>query len=885
MSRIILKKSLTTFLLKHFLLVFLLLTTSGISAQDKEAKQKIIVYEWLKAGNFEMKMPVFDSVVNLRGEIFGEKDLLSQSYLDISNLKPAEKALFTWKGEDFVWEKQKAAKDDFVFAEKKQEKDKNLLAFFASYFTTDRWMKATVEVSSAQLFEVYLDGKLLTSKPSSDIKDADKIGSSSKETELERGKHLLIIKSLKPSSNLTDWKIKTELSFDTTKFGHGSLKTDLSPKTMTNLGQLLNGTSVNSVSVSPDGVWVLLNFSKTVPPDGKSQNWTEVRELATGKLFQTFRNSEVSGVNWAPVGSLLTYQTDDKGKTTLWVFDIVKMEERPILENVSDFGGYDWSPDGKFIIYSISEKAEENKTGLKKLEGMPDRWPWWRNRGFLYKLDVNSGISERLTFGHLSTNLNDISPDGKKILFSQNLTDFSERPYSKQILMEMNLETYKVDTIWVKNFGGSCKYSPEGKKLLVTGSPAMFGKTGINVKGDLIPNDYDNQAYIYNRSNGEVDPITLHFNPSIQQAVWSEFNPKIIYFLAEDRTYRKIFSYDLTTRNFTEIKSGFDVVEGFSLAKAKPVAVCTGSGISTPSFASMINLENGEIKTIADPRKKDFENVVFGKTEDWNFNNDSNIEIEGRVYYPPDFDKSKKYPLIVNYYAGTSPIERNFGGRYPLNVYAAQGYVVYVLQPSGATGYGQTFSAMHVNNWGITVADEIIKGTRLFIETHDFVDAKKVGCIGASYGGFMTMLLQIRTDIFAAAIAHAGISSISSYWGEGYWGYLYNSVAAANSFPWNNSRIYIDQSPLFNADKINTPLLLLHGSDDTNVPTGESTQLYTALKLLGKPVEMIEVEGQNHHILDYKKRIQWQNTIFAWFDKWLKDQPEWWDNLYPKANY
>jgi dipeptidyl aminopeptidase/acylaminoacyl peptidase len=192
---------------------------------------------------------------------------------------------------------------------------------------------------------------------------------------------------------------------------------------------------------------------------------------------------------------------------------------------------------------------------------------------------------------------------------------------------------------------------------------------------------------------------------------------------------------------------------------------------------------------------------------------------------------------------------------------------------------------MHVNNWGITVADEIIKGTRLFIETHDFVDSKKVGCIGASYGGFMTMLLQTRTDIFAAAIAHAGISSISSYWGEGYWGYLYNSVAAANSFPWNNSRIYIDQSPLFNADKINTPLLLLHGSDDINVPTGESTQLYTALKLLGKPVEMIEVEGQNHHILDYKKRIQWQNTIFAWFDKWLKDQPEWWDNLYPKANY
>ena len=84
---------------------------------------------------------------------------------------------------------------------------------------------------------------------------------------------------------------------------------------------------------------------------------------------------------------------------------------------------------------------------------------------------------------------------------------------------------------------------------------------------------------------------------------------------------------------------------------------------------------------------------------------------------------------------------------------------------------------------------------------------------------------------------------------------------------------------------MDTPLLLLHGADDTNVPPGESIQLYTALKLLGKDVELIEVSGQNHHILDFKKRILWQKTIFAWFDKWLKDQPSWWDNLYPEENF
>ena len=139
-----------------------------------------------------------------------------------------------------------------------------------------------------------------------------------------------------------------------------------------------------------------------------------------------------------------------------------------------------------------------------------------------------------------------------------------------------------------------------------------------------------------------------------------------------------------------------------------------------------------------------------------------------------------------------------------------------------------------------------------------------------------------KTDLFAAGISHAGISAIASYWGEGYWGYSYSAAATANSFPWNRRDIYVDQSPLYSADKITTPLLLLHGASDTNVPPGESFQLYTALKLLGREVEFIEVMDQDHHILNYSKRIVWTKTILAWFDRWLKGQPEWWNELYPQ---
>jgi dipeptidyl aminopeptidase/acylaminoacyl peptidase len=210
--------------------------------------------------------------------------------------------------------------------------------------------------------------------------------------------------------------------------------------------------------------------------------------------------------------------------------------------------------------------------------------------------------------------------------------------------------------------------------------------------------------------------------------------------------------------------------------------------------------------------------------------------------------------------------------------------MVYVMQPSGSTGFGQDFSALHVNGWGREAIDDIIEGTKKFLAAFPSADAANVGCIGASYGGFTTMMLQTRTDIFRTAIAHAGISDISSYWGEGYWGYSYSSGATRGSYPWNRKDIYVDNSPLFNADKFSNSILLLHGTADTNVPVGESLQYYAALKILGKDVEMVLVSGENHHILDYKKRIEWHNTIMSWFDMKLKNQPQHWNEMYPDKN-
>jgi dipeptidyl aminopeptidase/acylaminoacyl peptidase len=461
--------------------------------------------------------------------------------------------------------------------------------------------------------------------------------------------------------------------------------------------------------------------------------------------------------------------------------------------------------------------------------------------------------------------------------------DYSVVPFSKQTLYELDLLTMKPDTIWQdKLYGGNCQYSPDGDQLLVSGGPETFGLLGVKVSDDRIPNSYDRQLFLFDLKTKNVESLTRDFDPAVENVVWSKNG--FVYLTAIERDYVFLYKLDLKKRSFAKINVPVEVITSVDYAAEKSLAVFQGSSVNTPPKLYILDLKNGKSELLLATKEKQFEDVEFGQSEEWNFVNKSGTTIYGLIYYPVGYNPSKKYPVIVNYYGGTTPTNRAFGGRYPKNIWAAEGYIVYVLQPSGATGFGQDFSALHVNGWGRDAIDDIIEGTKKFLADHPAADAENVGCIGASYGGFTTMMLQTRTDIFKTAISHAGISDISSYWGEGYWGYSYSSGATKNSYPWNRRDIYVENSPLFHADKFQNSILLLHGTADTNVPVGESLQFYAALKILGKDVEMVLVDGENHHILDYSKRIKWHNTIMAWFDKKLKNQPEHWIDMYPDKN-
>ena len=640
---------------------------------------------------------------------------------------------------------------------------------------------------------------------------------------------------------------------------------------------LTDGRRVRGINLSADGQLACVAYQTTAR--GGNSVWSyELREVKTGKLISQPKGN----ARWMPKSIAWIEEEKDGDKRVLYKVDPRTGVRTRFAYNVPE-GGYTIAPNEDYLIVNMEEEGpKEDKDVFEVLE-MDDRQPGWRKRGYLAKYDIATGITQRITFGNKGEYLFDISQDGSKLLIISNRSRLSKRPTTVSDVYVMDAKTFAVDTLIVGGeFLGTAAFSPDGKQILFTGNPEAFDRIGCQLPASITPSMTENELFLYDIATKQVTPLTKDFDPSIERVDWSWADGQI-YFSAEERDYVNMFSLNPKTGKITKLSIQGDYAYRFDMAAHAPVLGYLSYKTMEPASAYVFDLKSKKQQTYF-AGVEALGDAEIGTCQDWNFINSKGDKVYGRLYLPKDFDSSKKYPMIVYYYGGCSPVSRYFETPYAPQYWNSLGYVAYILQPSGATGFGQEWASRHVNTAGQGPAEDIVEGTKKICAEHPFINKDKIGCMGASYGGFMTQYLQTQTDIFAAAVSHAGIANHTSYWGEGYWGYNYSEVSMANSYPWSHRQLYVNQSPLFNADKIHTPLLLLHGNADTNVPLIESLQMFTALKLLGREVSLVEVEGENHHILDYNKREKWLATQMAWFQKWLKDDPTWWDALYPKKN-
>lgn len=838
---------------KHSILVLLLAGTLSSQAQN--------VKEWLALPPIPVEKPALSNMKNVNERIFTDAMLGDFSGLNVQNLTP-DNGKYEGK---LKWDIARMEQDTVVTTTSGEALTLN---YYATYISNPEWMSGQLTLRIFGNAEIYVDG----------VKKATANGANCSvrtvPVEWLPGKHLIVVKSLTKGGKVVYAHFEADK-----EFANEPVVFSVSPKRGKAILDVLNGQRISRLDVSPSGQYVLLGRTNIV--NGKSTVNTYIYRIADKEIMYTFHGNSANNLQWIPGRDALSYMQNEGGSMSLYEYDLETRKQKCLLSEDKAIRNYIWSPDCSYLIYTVHESFADPKWELRKLAGVQDRQDYFRNRSYLCKYDFATGLYSRLTWGNLSTSLMDISRDGKKLLFSTSRPVYNEFPFNKQNVYLMNMATQQVDTLWKDRIWSvSCSFSPDGKQLLVQGGPSSFGKLGENIAKGQIVNQYDTQLFIYDLASGDVQAITRNFNPSVEEAVWHK-NGSIIA-KVNDADFVRLYRYD--GKEFVRIECPGDMVKQTSLAENSEFMMYTASTTNHPDRAYTLNLNDNQFAMWDNPCHKQYENIEFGEMKDWDYQYKKGTLIDGRYYLPADFDPNKKYPLIVYYYGGTTPVSRSFGGRWPFNLYTANGYVVYVLQPSGTIGYGQEFSARHQNNWCKITADEIISSVRAFIKAHPFIDGEHIGCMGASYGGFTTEYLTTQTDLFACAISHAGISSISSYWGEGYWGYGYSINASAHSYPWNRKDIYVDQSPLFNADQVKVPILLIHGTADVNVPTGESIQFYTALKLLGKDAELVLVKNADHAVVDYNQRILWNNTILAYFAKYLKGKPAWWEHQYKDLN-
>lgn len=855
------------------LLIFLGIAIGSFAGEKPKADFKID--NWLMLGPVKVFRPILNESAPKQ---FDVKDILSADQFDIYDSYPIEGNEITFPippDVKAVWKKNKGTKVEL----NRISTDCYNVAYLLTYLNASEFLKASLEIKSSSPFAVILDGKSI--KEESSIKGDGKEPLKA-DLILEPGFHKLLIKLVTPPSKdkKTAWNFSASMTASSMSILNNII-ISTSPEHNYTLYEIQNLPVISGASISYDGKYVLISMSQIDSREQKTDRWIELRKTDDGSLVRSYKGiGSLARPAWAPESNRLAFIARNKDLSSLWIADIDTGASKLILDDQKGFDSFYWTPDGKNILYSLSTEPEPDKTGLKRIESIRDREEDFRSKSNLYIVNIDESVSFPISISDQNSDYNDISPDGQNILISKYMEDYAERPYYKTELYNLNLSDMHYELFLKSSFINNALWSPDGKKILILGGVSIFNGIGNALPADIIPNDYDIQAYIFDPVTKKAEAISKNFDPSINNAIWSRTDGNIYFFVTEGQG-KAIYQYSVADSKYNQIDIPMQTINNFDLAAKASIGVCYGTSTDIPTRLYTFDTKSGKSKLIYDPAKEFMARIKTGKVENWDFVDKDGVKIEGRLHFPPDFDPNKKYPCIVYYYGGTLPISKTYGGSYPHNLWAALGYVVYVLEPRGTVGYGQEFSVYHVNDYGKYALPDIIEGTEKMLASHPFIDPKRVGCLGASYGGFTTELMIAKTDIFAAAISHAGISSLASYWGGGYWGAGYCAVALAGNFPWNATDIYVDRSPLFNADKIKTPLLLLHGTVDTNVPTHESDYLYTALKLLGREVEYINIIGENHGVFDNKKKIQWLKTIIAWFEMKLKDKPDFWESMYP----
>ncbi len=626
--------------------------------------------------------------------------------------------------------------------------------------------------------------------------------------------------------------------------------------------------------ISPDGKWVL--YQQTAIELGKSRNSDLFLVPSTGgapRSLTSHPKSDSLG-RFSKDGTQIAFLSSRDGAPQVYILDLRGGEARRVTNLSQGVASFRWATADKLLVISdvhpsctdsdfdacTKKKVEERGESVRVYDKLFVRhWDTWEDglRSHLLWVDVKTGQATDLTKGdadvppYSGPNDFDVSPDGSEAAFGRN--------DDKDEASSTNADLFTVPTSGgaARKFGGAAgfdglpSYSPDGSMI------AYHAQMRAGFEADRF------RLMVYDRKTGLTRNLTETFDRSVDEIAWAP-DSKTIYFTAGDGPQNPLFALSVAGGTPRKVADGH--LTQLSISKDGLRAVMAKDSLSKPADVVTIDLASGKVSRITDTNDAALAGFALLPSESVSYAGALGKTVQGWITRPANFDPAKKYPLLLIVHGGPQSVfADSWSYRWNPQVFAGAGFVVFMPNPRGSTGFGQAFTDDVSKDWGGKAYEDVMKGTD-FAAALPYVDKDRVLAAGASYGGYMVNWMCTQTRRFKALVSHDGVYNLESMAGstEEQWFTDWDLGGP----PWKDRTQYDKFSPSRFIAQCTTPTLIIHNDRDYRVPVEQGLQMFTALQRQGVPSRLVMFPEENHWVLKAENSVRWYDEVLGWLKKW-----------------
>ncbi len=569
----------------------------------------------------------------------------------------------------------------------------------------------------------------------------------------------------------------------------------------------------------------------------------------------------VGGVAFRPGHESITFlaRKDGDAKRSLYEISLNGGEAQKIFEFSENISSYSWGSDGDHIVFRAIEPAAVDNNPLPYQpevyeEGLRNTWAYMQNvskEGHMpHRIDLDGSVSQVAW-----------SPDLSKIVVALSPTSLVDDTFMAQEIFVIDHESREVIS-QVDHEGklGAISWSPDSKRL------AMIAAANIN-------DPIDGRLKIVDAMTGEATMIFDDFPGKFEQLKWKDNNT--LYYLASKGVWSEMGTLRVDgSKMDVMIPTGGAMMNAF--VEAKGMFLFDAENPMHPDEVYIKKRRDREMKRVTNSNPW-LDELELGKQDVVTFNTIDGMDIEGLLIYPVGYKEGTRYPLINVIHGGPEAhYDNGWLTAYSMagQVAAGDGFAVFYPNYRGSTGRGLEFAMSSQGDLAGAEFDDIVEGVDHLIEL-GIVDRDKVGVTGGSYGGYATAWMSTRySNRFAAGVMFVGISNNLSKWGTSDIPEELFHVHARKRI-WDDYQGYLERSPIYYVDQAETPLLIMHGKEDTRVDPGQSYELYRHIKTrTDTPVRLVLYPGEGHGNRRATAQYDYNLRAMRWFNEYLKGDAE-----------